>query len=200
METPGTRSSRPVMQTTREQTRSRSRSRSQSRTRIEIARRTSFSTVSRPVVEEETVSSLSPIESVESLPPFALSLDNASPLPTEYPALPTNVEPLQIDARDKGTPDEWLKRDARLVRLTGRHPLNVEPPLPDLWKQVRFSLLVVANSESDGLIYRDSSRQPRFSTFEIMESFRKFRKRMPTTGRSKYLGQSLRSDTLDAPY
>jgi len=33
------------------------------------------------------------------------------------------------DYRDKGTPDEWIPRDGRLVRLTGRHPFNVEPPL-----------------------------------------------------------------------
>lgn len=33
------------------------------------------------------------------------------------------------DHRDVGTPDEWIPRDGRLVRLTGRHPFNVEPPL-----------------------------------------------------------------------
>lgn len=34
-----------------------------------------------------------------------------------------------IDDRDKDTPDEWIERDPRLVRLTGRHPFNCEPPL-----------------------------------------------------------------------
>lgn len=33
------------------------------------------------------------------------------------------------DHRDIGTPDEWIPRDGRLVRLTGRHPFNVEPPI-----------------------------------------------------------------------
>ena len=33
------------------------------------------------------------------------------------------------DHRDVGTPDEWIPRDGKLVRLTGRHPFNVEPPL-----------------------------------------------------------------------
>lgn len=33
------------------------------------------------------------------------------------------------DYRDVGTPDEWVPRDGRLVRLTGRHPFNVEPPV-----------------------------------------------------------------------
>lgn len=34
-----------------------------------------------------------------------------------------------IDYRDMKSPDEWLPRDGRLVRLTGKHPFNVEPPL-----------------------------------------------------------------------
>ena len=41
------------------------------------------------------------------------------------------------DYRDVGTPDEWVPRDGRLVRLTGRHPFNVEPPLYVL-NQTRF--------------------------------------------------------------
>jgi nitrate reductase (NAD(P)H) len=41
------------------------------------------------------------------------------------------------DYRDKGTPDEWLPRDGRLVRLTGRHPFNVEPPMSIL-NQYKF--------------------------------------------------------------
>ena len=41
------------------------------------------------------------------------------------------------DHRDVGTPDEWVPRDGRLVRLTGRHPFNVEPPL-SVHNQFRF--------------------------------------------------------------
>lgn len=41
------------------------------------------------------------------------------------------------DYRDIGTPDEWLPRDGRLVRLTGRHPFNVEPPMSEL-RKTRF--------------------------------------------------------------
>jgi len=41
------------------------------------------------------------------------------------------------DHRDVGTPDEWLPRDGRLVRLTGRHPFNVEPPMTEL-RKTRF--------------------------------------------------------------
>ena len=37
-----------------------------------------------------------------------------------------------IDKKDVGTPDEWIPRHPDMVRLTGRHPFNVEPPLPKL--------------------------------------------------------------------
>ena len=40
----------------------------------------------------------------------------------------------EIDPKDKGTPDEWVPRHPDLVRLTGRHPFNCEPTLPDLMK------------------------------------------------------------------
>lgn len=43
--------------------------------------------------------------------------------------------PTEIDKRDEGTPDEWIPRHPDLVRLTGRHPFNVEPPLPKLMEQ-----------------------------------------------------------------
>ena len=41
------------------------------------------------------------------------------------------------DYRDVGTPDEWIPRDGRLIRLTGRHPFNVEPPVSAL-NQYKF--------------------------------------------------------------
>ncbi|KAL7410259.1 hypothetical protein BDY24DRAFT_400640 [Mrakia frigida] len=48
-----------------------------------------------------------------------------------YPSVPDR---LVLDGPlDKGTPDEWIKRDQRLVRLTGKHPCNVEAPLKDLF-------------------------------------------------------------------
>ena len=34
-----------------------------------------------------------------------------------------------IDPRDADTPDNWIPRHPSLIRLTGRHPFNVEPPL-----------------------------------------------------------------------
>lgn len=41
----------------------------------------------------------------------------------------------EIDARDKGTPDDWVPRHPSLVRLTGRHPFNCEPPISMLLDQ-----------------------------------------------------------------
>ena len=35
----------------------------------------------------------------------------------------------------RSTPDEWISRHPDLVRLTGRHPFNVEPPLPKLMEE-----------------------------------------------------------------
>jgi hypothetical protein len=34
-----------------------------------------------------------------------------------------------VDERDKGTADDWVPRHPELVRLTGLHPFNCEPPL-----------------------------------------------------------------------
>lgn len=41
----------------------------------------------------------------------------------------------EVDSRDAATPDKWVPRHPRLVRLTGRHPFNCEPPLPDLMER-----------------------------------------------------------------
>lgn len=41
---------------------------------------------------------------------------------------------MQVDKRDLNTPDFWIPRHPALVRLTGIHPFNCEPPLDDLMK------------------------------------------------------------------
>jgi nitrate reductase (NAD(P)H) len=49
------------------------------------------------------------------------------------PHLHLGVEPTAAhDPRDAGTADAWIKRDPSLIRLTGKHPLNCEPPLARL--------------------------------------------------------------------
>lgn len=51
-------------------------------------------------------------------------------------AMPRNLRnrtDLSIDEQDQFTPDNWLPRAPGLVRLTGKHPLNAEPHLTDLF-------------------------------------------------------------------
>ncbi|PWZ19875.1 Nitrate reductase [NAD(P)H] [Zea mays] len=42
------------------------------------------------------------------------------------------VEPSAHDPRDEATSDAWVRRHPALVRLTGKHPFNSEPPVPRL--------------------------------------------------------------------
>ncbi|RWR78601.1 nitrate reductase NADH-like protein [Cinnamomum micranthum f. kanehirae] len=39
------------------------------------------------------------------------------------------LEPSILDPRDEGTSDSWIERNPALIRLTGKHPFNCEPPL-----------------------------------------------------------------------
>merc|ERR1719353_2667384 len=50
---------------------------------------------------------------------------SANALPRKFP----EAHITKIDDEDKGTPDDWVPRHPDLIRLTGRHPLNCEPPL-----------------------------------------------------------------------
>jgi nitrate reductase (NAD(P)H) len=43
-----------------------------------------------------------------------------------------HVPATAVDAKDADTPDNWVPRDPRILRLTGRHPLNCEPPMDAL--------------------------------------------------------------------
>ncbi|KAJ4863427.1 oxidoreductase molybdopterin binding domain-containing protein [Trichoderma breve] len=49
------------------------------------------------------------------------------------PPIP-KTEPIQPLSTDSQTPDHWIARDARMIRLTGKHPCNVEAPLSALFK------------------------------------------------------------------
>ncbi|KAJ1400601.1 Oxidoreductase, molybdopterin-binding domain [Sesbania bispinosa] len=44
----------------------------------------------------------------------------------------TEVEASIFDPRDEGTLDHWIQRSPSLIRLTGKHPFNSEPPLSRL--------------------------------------------------------------------
>jgi nitrate reductase (NAD(P)H) len=48
---------------------------------------------------------------------------------------PPSTLPTETLEADKKTPDAHVHRDARLIRLTGVHPFNVEAPLTDLFKE-----------------------------------------------------------------
>lgn len=41
----------------------------------------------------------------------------------------------EIDDRDKNSPDDWIPRHPDLVRLTGKHPFNCEPPIGKMLDQ-----------------------------------------------------------------
>lgn len=43
---------------------------------------------------------------------------------------PTDV----IDDADRASPDNWIPRNSNMIRLTGKHPLNCEYPLADLFE------------------------------------------------------------------
>ncbi|KAK5700917.1 hypothetical protein LTR97_005435 [Elasticomyces elasticus] len=53
----------------------------------------------------------------------------------EIPLPPPTQPPTEVLEPDKKTPDSWLPRDPRLIRLTGVHPFNVEAPLTDLYNE-----------------------------------------------------------------
>lgn len=88
----------------------------------------------------------------------AVPVDSAGPLPKEKAAdapltklaqardqkestseLPRVMTPETVaevvDSRDLETPDHWIARDPRLLRLSGAHPLICEPPLDLLFDQ-----------------------------------------------------------------
>lgn len=54
-------------------------------------------------------------------------------LPENLPAVPEGTIPNDVDDKDLGTPDAWIRRDPRLVRLTGkvRFSLRCRPDLHD---------------------------------------------------------------------
>lgn len=66
-----------------------------------------------------------PSSYLQPVPSFAATAQGA---PAEPPATGlAAVAPAPLP-EDAPTPDAWVPRDARLLRLTGRHPFNCEPP------------------------------------------------------------------------
>ena len=63
------------------------------------------------------------------------SAESQSSLAAQVPLPPPSKEPADILSVDNNTPDGHVPRDPRLLRLTGAHPFNCEPPLTELYKQ-----------------------------------------------------------------
>ena len=61
--------------------------------------------------------------------------DLPTPEELNVPLPPPSVNPTAILNVDQGTPDSHVPRDPRLIRLTGVHPFNTEPPLTALYKE-----------------------------------------------------------------
>lgn len=63
------------------------------------------------------------------------SASTVSDLLPDIPLPPPSKAPTEILSVDLDTPDNHVPRDPRLIRLTGVHPFNVEPPLTTLFKE-----------------------------------------------------------------
>ncbi|RFU35632.1 hypothetical protein B7463_g648, partial [Scytalidium lignicola] len=61
--------------------------------------------------------------------------DNCNPPLPKYPLPPPSHPPTEILKEDLKTPDYHVPRDPRLIRLTGTHPFNTEPPLSALYEE-----------------------------------------------------------------
>ncbi|KAF8805919.1 nitrate reductase [Phlegmacium glaucopus] len=57
------------------------------------------------------------------------------PSTLDLPLVPNMKASVGIDTPDIGTPDAWIPRDPKLVRLTGKHPFNAEAKLRELYAQ-----------------------------------------------------------------
>ena len=63
------------------------------------------------------------------------SASTVSDILPDIPLPPPSKAPTEILSVDRDTPDNHVPRDPRLIRLTGVHPFNVEPPLTTLFKE-----------------------------------------------------------------
>lgn len=64
---------------------------------------------------------------------FSAALDTVAS--ARHGILPKKHLATEIDDRDKNSPDAWVPRHPDLVRLTGKHPFNCEPPIGQMLDQ-----------------------------------------------------------------
>ncbi|KAI9569846.1 hypothetical protein HD554DRAFT_2327805 [Boletus coccyginus] len=96
-----------------------------------------FTPFTSPYASPKHESSTPETKGLFSLPFSPATLDdptrNGPSLPEALPQLPENATPLEVAEADRETPDNWVKRNADLVRLTGKHPFNCEAKLSSLF-------------------------------------------------------------------
>ena len=80
------------------------------------------------------------------------------------------AHPTEIDKRDQGTPDEWIPRHPDMVRLTGRHPFNVEPPLPKLFDAGFITPAALHYVRNHGAVPKISWEEHRLSVGGLVDS------------------------------
>ncbi|KAL2021933.1 hypothetical protein VTK56DRAFT_6352 [Thermocarpiscus australiensis] len=83
---------------------------------------------------------ISPLQAFRELEKSGLvehvyNAEESRPEPTRPYPLPPKSRPKRVLPEDLKTPDNHVERDPRLIRLTGIHPFNVEPPLTDLYNE-----------------------------------------------------------------
>ncbi|SPO25657.1 probable nitrate reductase [Ustilago trichophora] len=103
------------------------------------------------------------------------------------PAVPAS-EAVQPLATDSNTPDHWIARDERMIRLTGKHPCNVEAPLSDLFSKgflTPQNLFYVRSHGDTPRVTREQAEQWRLKIHGLVEhevelSIKDLKERFPT--------------------
>lgn len=106
----------------------------------------------------------------------------------DIPLPPPSKEPSNVLNIDQGTPDSHVKRDPRLIRLTGVHPFNVEAPLTPLFHE---GMLLLPYSFPPAKPSQASSHRLSYSTSGIMDQSLRFEMRISRVGKSALKGLSL---------
>ncbi|CAH0020933.1 unnamed protein product [Clonostachys rhizophaga] len=105
-------------------------------------------------------------ESVELFAPRSFYDSNLlPPVPRIEPTIPLAV--------DGPTPDNWVNRDERLVRLTGKHPFNVEAPLSTLFSKgflTPQNLFYVRNHGYVPRVTRDEAKSWKLRVHGLVEN------------------------------
>ncbi|XP_048331677.2 nitrate reductase [NADH] [Ziziphus jujuba] len=68
----------------------------------------------------------------------------------------SELEASIFDSRDDGTSDSWIERNPSLIRLTGKHPLNSEPPLTRLMHHGFITPVPLHYVRNHGPVYKGS--------------------------------------------